>query len=451
MSNSQLVGTSFIDGLRAPHYINGRLLAAEDLKADQEATLTRMAWVGKAAGYGIVEGLVVEQSGNDLRVQKGLGLNREGQPVRLPGPITLSLQLPPDEQVVDDAGRFHTCTLKPGGVAGIGGGAYLLTALPVSRLEGSAPLKGSAGSAISPGCAARWEVEGLQFKAIRLAGFPDSAPANDKHEISKLRSRLAHWCYGSEALKALPFDPLHFAANYTGLSQIDPADMSPCDLPLAVFYWTGSSLTFVDAWSARRRLIHPEPLGGWYGVLDDRRAADGQARFVQFQAHLDALATEFKVSPPTVSATGYFEWLPPVGFLPLGNGGFDFDTFFDGLPIKRIGIVGFDYISRRLYRSLFEQSLDLSNSDDIVIYIVPEVFQTMLRGRGLNVNAARANELKTFANAVTRKRGTRARAALSAWLRRNRLADDQVSAQVQPYLVFARDEPLPYWFEGGDE
>lgn len=451
MSNSQLVGTSFIDGLRAPHYINGRLLAAEDLKADQEANLTRMAWLGKAAGAGIVEGLMVEQSGNNVRVQKGLGLNREGQPVRLPGPITLSLQVTPDEQVVEEAGRFHTCTLKPGSVGGIAGGAYLLTALPVSRLEGSAALKGSAGSASSPGCAAKWEVEGLQFKAIRLVGFADTAAANDKPKMSVLRNQLAHWCYGSEALKGLARDPLHAAADYAGLWKIDGADMSPCDLPLAVFFWTGSSLAFVDAWSARRRLTQSDAIGGWYAVLDDRRAADGQARFLQFQAHVDALSTEVGLSPASVSAQSFFGWLPPAGFLPLGDDGFDFETFFAELPVRRVGVVGYDFISRRLYSSLYEHAIDLRKPDDIVIYMVPEVFQFMLAGMQVHAGPSRIAALKSFAEGLLEGRGrAKYRTRLTAWLKRNRLAAEpglSDGTPVQPYLVFAKDDPLPVWID----
>src|SRR5687768_9358319 len=89
---TQLVGSSFSEGVRAPHFINGRLLTAEDLKAEQEATLRRLASVGQAPGHGVVEGLLVTQAGvSSVQLTPGLGFNRLGQPVRLNSLLTLSL------------------------------------------------------------------------------------------------------------------------------------------------------------------------------------------------------------------------------------------------------------------------------------------------------------------------------------------------------------------------
>src|SRR2546422_406401 len=53
------------------------------------------------------------------------------------------------------------------------GGVYLLTIMPVSRYEGTASMKTLAGGISSglgniPGVGSRWEVEGVQLKAIRL-------------------------------------------------------------------------------------------------------------------------------------------------------------------------------------------------------------------------------------------------------------------------------------------
>ena len=56
---SQLVGSSFADGALLPNYVNGRLLAAEDLATGQSTLLRRDAWIGQAAGAGIVNGLWV--------------------------------------------------------------------------------------------------------------------------------------------------------------------------------------------------------------------------------------------------------------------------------------------------------------------------------------------------------------------------------------------------------
>src|SRR5262249_9770034 len=153
--------------------------------------------------------------------------------------------------------------------------------------EGLAPMQ-SAGSASQGGCASKWERTGMQFKAIRLSGFDDTgAGVTDKNR----RNLLAHWCFGSLALAGLADDPFTFTDAFTGLDTLDPADLTPTDLPLAVFYWTGSAIDFVDVWSARRRLTRPYALRDWTGLLSDKRVALAQARFLQFQDQLAQFAS----------------------------------------------------------------------------------------------------------------------------------------------------------------
>lgn len=316
MSTTQLLEASFLDGLRMPHYFNGRLLTAEDLRADQAATLARLAWLGKAAGHGIVEGLMASQSGNTaVQVTAGLGLNRAGQMVRLPGQVTLNL-VPPAGTFTpgEDTGLFANCTFEPAGngAGSLATGAYLLVAMPVSRLEDQAPLKGLSGSTLPPGCAARWEADGVQFKAIRLSGFgTGGSGAGDKNR----QNLLAHWCYGSQGLRRLPQDPFTFDDTHGGLAQLAPTELTECDLPLAVFYWQGTKLAFVDAWAARRRPVAPYGLLSWQGLLSDNRVAVAQARFLQFQGQLDKLLAVGGAG--SVSAADHFRYLPSVGYLPI--------------------------------------------------------------------------------------------------------------------------------------
>src|SRR5438876_5724510 len=273
MSN-QFLEANFNGGLQAPHYFNGRLLSAEDLQADQSATLTHESWLGRASGYGVIEGLMVTQVRGTASVQitAGTGLNRVGQFIRLPNDIVLSLlQQPAADQKavngpVNDAGRFTTCD-APGPKIGENGtssaGAYLLTALPASRFEGQAPITptvGNGSSSNSAGCGSKWEVEGLQFKTIRLAAFTEWSNGIFQGGVSlnAMRNLLAHWCYGSPAQPELALDPFHFPASFGGIDLLAPADLAPGDLPLAVFYWPGETLAFVDAWPVRRRLVGPD-------------------------------------------------------------------------------------------------------------------------------------------------------------------------------------------------
>ncbi len=314
MSDSQIVGSTFDDGLRAPHYLDRRLLSAGDLKADQQTMLARLALLGQAVGAGVVAGLAVEPIGSDtIRVQPGLGFNSRGNPVRLPRLTTLSLRPQPASSApLNDAGRFHECTASVG--SGPGGvpvqGAYLLTAAPVSRLEGSAPVKAAAGSTTTPACAAQWEVEGLQFQAIRLSGFSKETGITTTNR----RNRLAHWCFGSADLPRLQRDPFSFGANFGGLAQLGSA-LTPCDLPLAVFFWNGSALEFVDMWAARRANGQSSALTSLGGSLSQSRETTGQARLLQFQEQLAALQAQNLPAP--VSAASHFPLLPAAGFLPM--------------------------------------------------------------------------------------------------------------------------------------
>lgn len=323
MTDSQYVGATFNGGLQAPHYVNGRLLTAEDLRSDQAAMLARLALLGRAVGPGVVEGLEVERGGDAaVIVEQGLGFNQEGQPVRLPANVTLPLVPQAGEATPgDEAGRFQDCKLlAPAGSGAPSAGAYLLTAIPASQLQGLAPIKGAIGSTTPAGCVARWEVEGLSFKAIRLAAFDKEqggVSANQGFSEQNRRSRLAHWCFGSAALPQLAADPFGFTDRLGGLALLAAADLTPCDLPLAVFHWTGTRIDFVDVWAARRRPVRPAALTALTGLLSDRREADGQARLLQFQAHLADLLANPTLSQPQITAATHFRYLPPAGLVPL--------------------------------------------------------------------------------------------------------------------------------------
>ena len=348
MPNSQYIGPIFETGIQTPHYFNGRLLTAADLQANQDATQTRQTWFGMSSGYGIVTGLEVTavKSNKELHIAPGKCVNRKGQIMRIQGEINLA-PLPQPQQsstgAQADQGQFtnvkpQTIQQSPDASAGV----YLLTVVPIADgFKGTAPaqlqtgnvaISSSNNSLVTPPVApSQWEVERFRLKIIRLANS-DLAEIYSRDELQGItinddnrRNLVAHWCYGTLALQNLGGDPFNFQQQY---GDADPLSSLPAlgddDVPLATFHWNGSALTFVDMWSARRRIIRDAQGGNWQTVANDKRIATNQARFYQFQDHLNDLAQKSKQPKSGLDLskkqlTDFFTFLPPLGFLPTSS------------------------------------------------------------------------------------------------------------------------------------
>jgi uncharacterized Zn-binding protein involved in type VI secretion len=311
---SQLIGTDFTSGTQLPNYVNGRLLTAEDLATSQASLHKRDTWIGRAAGHGVVTGLWVTSTAISLAVAPGLGISPSGEPVRVANAITLPLTIAGAPATATGA-DFACCgTLPSGPSTSITAGDYLLAVRPACQLSGQAALAGTPGSSAPAGCTAQWKVDGVQFTVIALpelttvGGVPVTA--------QNRRNLLANWCYGADQLARLGTDPFGFTPAYGGFDSLDPADLTGCDVPLAVFHWDGQSISDLDNWSARRRVTAPDPVTvSWSAELTDRRVADGQARFLQFQDQVAGVLAEGKAGG--TQAPDVFGLLPPAGFLPV--------------------------------------------------------------------------------------------------------------------------------------
>ena len=302
------LGSTAGAGVRWPNYVNGRLLTADDLAAAHIATLTRQRWLGSGIGSGVVEGLEVTGSpgSQELRVSPGTGVCLGGTAVHLEGTTTLHLtQSLPATTVYGDL--FAPCGIGGDAISAPSAGTYLLVAGPMTSYDGKVAAEGAVSSTLPTACTSRWEVEGTVFTAIRLDGFTaTTTPANR-------RNLCAHWCFGSDNLAPLAMSMFTHPVPHSPLDAL--ADLGACDLPLAVFDWDGGALTFVDMWSARRRTSRPSATGMYGDVVDDRRAAEGEARYLQFQQQLaGVLATP---AGSAVTAARTFPVLPPAGLLPF--------------------------------------------------------------------------------------------------------------------------------------
>ena len=317
--SSQVVGVDFTGGAQLPNYVNGRLLVAEDLATGQRSLRTRDTRVGEAAGAGVVRGLWVTGSQTTLTVAPGLAISASGEPVVVSRQVTLKLTTSVAGTPKSDA-DFGCCTSDTGGESSdLVQGILLLTARPSCRLDGQAPLVPPPSSQVSPCCAAQWLVEGVEFRAIVLPVGTDVA--GEEVTAGNRRNLVAHWCLGTERLLELGEDPFGFDAAYRGLDQLDSADLTSYDVPLAVLQWDGAAVSDLDNWSARRRVTQPDPVpSSWSVTVSERRESDGIARFLQFQDQAEELVSRALAGSAT--ANQYFGFLPPVGFLPVGNSDF---------------------------------------------------------------------------------------------------------------------------------
>ncbi|HXH78125.1 hypothetical protein [Nocardioides sp.] len=318
--SSQVVGADFTDGALLPNYVNGRLLVAEDLATSQQSLRTRDTRIGEAAGAGTVRGLWVTGSQTTLTIQPGLALCRAGGPVVVPRAVTLKLTHAVAAQPVDDS-DFSCCGGAPGGEEGsaLTEGMLLLTARASCRLDGQAPLVPPPTTQVSSCCAAQWQVEGVEFRAIVLP--VGSVVAGAAVTDTNRRNLVAHWCFGTEQLLRFGRDPFAFDPAYGGFDRLAAADLTPYDVPLAVLHWDGHAVIDLDNWSARRRVTQPDAVpSAWSATVSERRESDGIARFLQFQDQAEELVS--RALAGSARADTFFGQLPPVGFLPVDNSGF---------------------------------------------------------------------------------------------------------------------------------
>ena len=260
---SQLVGSDYTDGAQLPNYVNGRLLVAEDLATGQATLRTRDQWIGQAAGAGIVRGLWVTGSGTTLTVDPGLAVSAAGEPVVVPHAVTLELAAAATPGPTAGP-SFQCCDSSRGQPAGTVPGSVLLVARSACQLQGQAPLAPPPSTTVSPGCTAQWLVEGVEFRTIPLP-VADTV-AGQQVTAGNRRNLVAHWCFGTEQLAKLGANPFAFDPAYRGIDLLDPADLTPYDVPLAVFTWTGKTVADLDNWSARRRVTAPDPTPGHWSV-----------------------------------------------------------------------------------------------------------------------------------------------------------------------------------------
>jgi hypothetical protein len=431
MSTVDLQETVLADGSRRTNFLNGRVLTAEDLRADQDAARAHTRTAARAAGAGIVTGLRVRPGGipnaPSVTVSTGLAVAPDGHPLQIATDVAVRLVgqargAPPPAV----GSPFVACV--PREARPSGAGVYLLTITPAGGTAGRAP-RVEPGEGAAGACGPRWAVDGLRLRLLPLdpravavaAGMPpDRADPDDRSPAgrSRLRNLLAHALLGSGGVEDRGRDPLR-RGDPDGLTALRRSGLlADGDIPLALLRWDGGrSVEFVDEWAARRLRRPPDDAERSLEILLGRqRPADGAAALLQFAAHLDdLLAATGRLVRPTVHplrpqvpgilrsagpllgelprltgdvvARDNFVRLPPAGVLPLRerrtDRGIVPDVFFQGIPVAPVVHVPGAKLEALLRAATAYPPIDTHSGEAVWQYLVAE--NRMARDRGEDV------------------------------------------------------------------
>jgi hypothetical protein len=366
-------------GIQAINFFNGRLLSGEDLTHEQAMNFLAQRRLGQTIGTGVAFGLEVEKNATQstasnpvLTIKRGLALNRDGQTLWVQNDVELAI-VRSSESVVRSGEVFSDCAPSASSVSVSSDGVYLLVIAPAKEKEGKAPVSGLGN--VPAACNSRYTTIGVQFRLVLLNLDPVSSSERARNEV-------AYQCFG--LAEKQPNDFLSPALArlsqpaYGLETHVATGRMTPREVPLAIIQWTATGMGFVDMWAVRRRLAKPAADAFWEPLIGDRRLAEGEAMFLQFQDHSQHLAAFAHVS--TIAAADHFVFLPPLGILPVqGKGsprGFDPTRFFGARASLDVPMLDADQLPALLDSSFRHEPVRLESVGKLQLYLIWESVRT---------------------------------------------------------------------------
>jgi hypothetical protein len=374
------------DALSYTSFFNGRLLSGEDLARDQRANREARRRLAQAVGEGVAFGLEVFETPDvstaispTVSITSGVAVSRSGHVMTLRNGIDIRLVRGAPAGASSGTAMFAVCDEQRPGVYVVGEGLYVLTICPSSAPQGRAPLSGLGNVASS--CNVQSIVQGVQFRLVQPT-VPQQLLLDEAH----LRNRIAATAFGLTDRATAELDPMTVREPAYGLTDALRAAnaMTDCDVPLALVHWTAArGIGFVDLWSVRRRVTRHAADARWWWLSSDRTLSESEALFFQFQEHIDDIAASGEDAAQIV-ASQRFDFLPPMGFLPLRLGsraGFDPQTFFGADVISRdVAYLDADRLRPLLQESFFHFPIELSRQERVQLYLVYENVQAAAAG-----------------------------------------------------------------------
>jgi hypothetical protein len=377
--STQTLGNPVLSGsaLRWINFFNGRLLTGDDLRGEQSTLRARLQQHGLLTGTGVAYGLEVQETAGTstpqnpvVTVAGGLAGSPSGLALWLPSSVDLSLAGTEATSGTEPGALFAPCQPFAPGTYTAGAGVYLLWIGPASQSDGLAQVNGL-GNQVAP-CNVDDNIDTVQFGLIRLALALDQL--DDRRH---LRSLVAFLCFAPDALASFVTNPFGPPLSTYGLIDTLRAQQVLTDdqVPLAIFGWDiDDGIQFVDEWSVRRRVTRRAAEGDFTAFAGDRRRAEGEAMFLQFQGAIADLRSG--PGPQTLAATSAFTFLPAAGLLPLvGQGlaqGFDLAAFFSGLTTRGPVYVNGAEVDALIQRSFTYAPIGLTGGEVTWLYLVRE-------------------------------------------------------------------------------
>ena len=380
MTITQLRTPILDGGIKSINFFNGRLLSAEDLSQEQSANKQAHHQLGQSLGDGVAYGLEVKPNSSQstpqapvVTINAGLALDRQGQTLQLTQDTDVALVRPMTTGTTTVTALFADCQPLQQGPYVVGKGVYLLTIQAASGTEGKAPVSGLGN--IDAACNAKYQIDGVQFRLIQIPiTAAEFVAAGDR-----LRNYMAYRCLGINDNKvtgffANPFGPV--MSSYGLLDSLRPDCVQDDEVPLALIYWTvANGLEFVDLWSVRRRVTAPSPDARWPLLTADRRGAEAEALFLQFEAQIEEIrARESDLT--SLRAIDRFVALPPVGLLPLGGAGtsvgITFEKFFEDLPYRTPAYIAGRQIEAIVQEALRYPPIRMAQREAVMLYRIIE-------------------------------------------------------------------------------
>jgi hypothetical protein len=333
-----------------------------------------------------------------------LAFNSKGEAVVLPEDSEVALTAE-TEKTAPQAGLFNDCELPPSNTLLTGTGVFVLTIAPTSEYQGRAQVSGLGESVLTGfACGSGFKVEGVKFRLVAMnltsttnglnpatfAKLVNLSTKTDKESLALMRNLLAHLCFGTEERKNFARNPLpqlsgNILYTRTALDNLtDLIQISDCEVPLALLYWTATGVQFVDMGAVRRRPASASPASAYPFSLGYGYPALGEAISLQFQEQLTKLtANEVPQNEiQTLEAKKHFRYLPAAGIIPhrfinQSNRGLEYKTFFKNVTYREPVFIEGAVLDELFLNSLSFPPVDLENGETLWLYFVRENRQAL--------------------------------------------------------------------------